>query len=98
MRFRLTNDTDQLDIKRNTRGIALLDSENDTFIKTSSLPNITISYDQLTNTPQRAPANWEETDETSISFIQNRPNVMGANDSYAAGLVAAGSATHNSKF
>ena len=78
MRFRLKTDTKGYEIDRNARSIASLDNENDAFITASSdhtLTNKKLSYDQLTSVPIRAPANWNETDETQISFIQNKPTI-----------------------
>ena len=86
MRFRLKADTKGCEIERNARGIASLDSENDAFLTASSghtLTNKKLSYDQLTGIPIRAPANWNETDETHISFIQNKPTVPENTDTQA---------------
>ena len=41
---------------------------------------------------------FNETDSTADAFILNKPTAMGSGNSYAAGLVLAGSATHNSTF
>lgn len=78
MRFRLHADTDQYKIDQNARNIASLDSENDAFVTASSSTTFTnklMSYDQLTGVPARAPADWNETDDTSIAFIRNKPDV-----------------------
>ena len=69
MRFRLKTDTKGYEIDRNARSIASLDSENDAFLTASSehtLTNKKLSYDQLTSVPIRAPANWNETDESQM--------------------------------
>ena len=78
MRFRLKTDTKGYEIDRNARSIASLDSENDAFLTASSghvLTNKKLIYDQLTSVPIRAPANWDETYVTHISFIQNKPAI-----------------------
>ena len=43
-------------------------------------------------------ADFNEATSTSDAFIKNKPTAMGSGNSYAAGLVLAGSATHNSTF